>query len=168
MQRRHLSVFLSALAILFLTGGCISESKDNQSSDIIEVGNHMPRFEVMVTDPATDSTFLFSSEKLQGETVIVFFETSCKDCQRELPRLNDYYLRHRGESGFQFVAISRAQSQQDVAAYWQSKGLAMPYSAQDDRRIYDLFARSVIPRVYFCSPEGIITKIYVEVLPEEL
>ena len=51
---------------------------------------------------------------------------------------------------------------ESVAAYWKEQGLSIPYSAQTDRRIYNLFASSIIPRTYFCSADGIITQILVE------
>ena len=168
-MRPWTNIFYACLLMLLpLTGGCISDPEDKQTADVVTVGDKVPLFEVEVTDPRTDSTFVFSSQELRGETVLVFFHTTCKDCQRELPRLNEYYLKHRDEDGFQFVAISREQSAEDIASYWQADSLSLPYAAQTDRRIYRLFANSIIPRVYFCSPEGIITKNYTEVLPEEL
>jgi hypothetical protein len=60
------------------------------------------------------------------------------------------------------VAISRAEGEQSVADFWSANNLQIPYSAQEDRKIYDLFASSVIPRVYFVSSSGIITKVLIE------
>ena len=104
---------------------------------------------------------LFNTNSLQGSTVIIFFNTGCKDCQRELPELNAYYLRHRDEPGFRMVAIAREESEESISAYWLEHGLSIPYSPQTDRRIYNLFATSIIPRIYFCS-DGIVTRIDVE------
>ena len=75
----------------------------------------------------------FSTGHLEGETVIVFFSTLCGDCKRELPELN-----------------------------WEEYGLEIPYSAQPDRRIYDMFAKSIVPRVYFVAPSGKVTKVLIE------
>jgi peroxiredoxin len=107
-------------------------------------------------------TRTFSTSQLTGETVIVFFNTWCSDCQRDLPLLNDYYLQHKDDDGFQMVAISRAEGVASVSDFWKANNLQIPYSAQDDRRIYDLFASSIIPRIYFVSPQGIITRIDIE------
>lgn len=60
------------------------------------------------------------------------------------------------------MCISRAQSGNDVAAYWQAQGLDMPYSAQTDRSVYALFATAGIPRVYVSDNNGIVRAIYVE------
>lgn len=144
--------------IAMLLCGCITD--DDDVEERVRVGDKVPLFTVDVIDNGERSTF--STADIDGETVIVFFNTSCEDCRRELPKLNDYYLRHRDEAGFCMVAISREEGEESVAAYWHYNSLQIPYSAQTDRRIYSLFASSVIPRVYYCSPQGIITKIFVE------
>jgi hypothetical protein len=60
------------------------------------------------------------------------------------------------------VAISRAEDEDMVAPFWEEYGLEIPYSAQPDRRIYDMFAKSIVPRVYFVAPSGKVTKVLVE------
>ena len=64
------------------------------------------------------------------------------------------------------VAISRAEDEDAVAAYWKDNGLQIPYSAQNDRRIYELFASSIIPRIYFVSAQGIVTRVFIEKFDE--
>ncbi|MBR6087005.1 MAG: redoxin domain-containing protein [Prevotella sp.] len=148
--------------LLYLT--CVGCSSIIDGTDEViehvQVGDKVPSFSVTVTDGSETRTF--STSQLTGETVIVFFNTWCSDCQRELPLLNDYYLQHKTDSGFQMIAISRAEGADAVSQFWADYSLQIPYSAQDDRRIYDLFASSVIPRIYFVSPQGIITRIEVE------
>ena len=139
----------------------MGDDDDGEVTEYVKVGDRVPAFSVE-TVLADGSTATFSTAALTGETVIVLFHTSCGDCQRELPRLNEYYLQHRSEPGFQMVAISREEGAESVAAYWKEQGLSIPYSAQTDRRIYNLFASSIIPRTYFCSADGIITQILVE------
>ena len=147
---------------LCLFAGCVVDSEENpsDSEDRIKVGDRLPSFSVDVVDG--DTTYVFSSDSLTGRTVIVFFNTTCRDCQRELPELNDYYLRHRDEPGFQMVAIAREESKSDIAVYWQTNGLSIPYSPQDDRHIYNLFASLTIPRVYICLSSGVVEWIGIE------
>lgn len=90
-------------------------------------------------------------------SLIVFFSTQCKDCQRELPALNQRYLAHAHDTTF--VAIAREQSAADIADYWAANKLSLPYSAQPDRRIYQLFARKGIPRIYISNAEGIVQNV---------
>lgn len=153
--------FLTILLILTAVGCSSVVDDEDDVKEYVKVGDRLPLFSVDVVD-GDGKTATFSTAALTGETVIVLFNTSCGDCQRELPRMNDYYLQHCGDKGFQMVAISREEGAESVAAYWKEQGLSIPYSAQTDRRIYNLFASSIIPRTYFCSADGIITQILVE------
>ena len=133
---------------------------DGDDTDLVRVGDRLPSFSVEVIDGV--DRYTFSSEVLTGPTVIVFFNTSCSDCQRELPVLNDYYLQHSSAPGFQMVAIAREETEESIRAYWEVNNLSIPYSPQSDRSVYNLFATMTIPRVYFCSHTGLITWIGIE------
>ena len=148
---------------LLLTGCVIDDHEEPASSDdssIVRVGDRLPSFSVEVIDDI--SRTLFNSTSLQDTTVIVFFHTGCSDCQRELPELNDYYLRHRQNPGFRMVAIAREESEESIAAYWKQNNLSIPYSPQIDRQVYNLFATQYIPRVYLCSAQGVVLWMGVE------
>lgn len=153
--------YIYILLLCSLFGGCSSIHED--SDEVVErvkVGDRVPSFSIDVVDNGVHSTF--STAHLAGETVIVFFNTWCPDCQRELPRLNQYYLQHKDDKGFQMVAISRGEGKDVVARFWSEHELQIPYAAQEDNRIYELFASGIIPRVYFVSAQGIVTRIDVE------
>lgn len=152
------------ILVPWLLIGCVvdddHDATDPDASSIVRVGDRLPAFTVQVVDGA--SRTVFSNDSVKGTTVIVFFHTTCKDCQRELPELNDYYLRHRQEPGFRMVAIAREESEESIAAYWQQHNLSIPYSPQTDRQIYQLFATMYIPRVYVCSAQGVVLWMGVE------
>jgi peroxiredoxin len=152
--------YIALMLLCLLMTGCSSIEDDHEVTERVNVGDRVPLFSVEMVKDGERSTF--STAQLTGETVIVFFNTTCPDCQRDLPKLNQYYLKHKVDEGFQMVAISRAEGEEDVAAYWKDKGLQIPYSAQDDRRIYELFASSIIPRIYFVSAQGVVTRIFIE------
>jgi peroxiredoxin len=153
---------ISLFAVLCLLVGCVVDEPDegNSSTDVVEVGDRLPFFSVDVVGGS--DRYTFSSDALTGSTVIVFFNTSCSDCQRELPELNDYYLRHRQELGFRMVAIAREESEESIATYWKQHNLSIPYSPQTDRRVYNLFATQYIPRAYICSAQGVILWMGIE------
>ena len=131
-----------------LLAGCIAADND-EVVERVRVGDRLPVFSVDVIDPEVSQTehTVFNSQNLTGEMVIVFFNTWCPDCQRELPLLKDYYVKRRDEG---------------VARFWSEHELLIPYSAQEDNRIYELFASGIIPRIYFVSAQGIVTRIDVE------
>lgn len=153
---------LSLVLALFMLVGCVVDEpgKDNDDTDLVGVGDHLPSFSVEVVNGA--DRYTFSSDALTGPTVIVLFNTSCSDCQRELPVLNDYYLQHCSEPGFQMVAIAREEIEESIRAFWEAHELSIPYSPQSDRSVYNLFATITIPRVYFSSHTGLITWVGIE------
>ena len=157
-------IFIPFVLLCLTLVGCSSVVDDNEVTERVHVGDHVPLFTVETVTPTKEGpvTGTFSTSQLTGETVIVFFNTWCPDCQRELPLLNEYYLEHRNDKGFQMVAIGREESYETVSAFWQQMGLQIPYSAQADRHVYDLFASNIVPRIYFVSPQGIVTRIDVE------
>ena len=157
-----MKALLRIILLLSLFAGCVVDSSEEPSESVerVKVGDRLPSFSVAVIDGA--GSYTFSSDALTGPTVIVFFNTSCSDCQRELPVLNDYYLRHRSDPGFQMVAIAREETEESILAFWQDHGLSIPYSPQSDRQVYNLFATVTIPRVYFCSLSGMITWVGIE------
>lgn len=152
------------LLCLTLVGCSSIIDDDDEVVERVKVGDRVPEFTVETVIPTEGGSVRgsFSTAHLSGETVIVFFNTWCPDCQRDLPLLNQHYLQHKDDEGFQMVAISRAEAEESVADFWSANNLQIPYSAQDDRRIYDLFASSIIPRIYFVSAKGIVTRIDVE------
>jgi peroxiredoxin len=153
-------LYLLLLGCSSLFAGCSSVVDEDDAVERVHVGDRVPLFSLTVTDGQQERTF--TTAQLTGETVIVFFNTSCADCQRDLPLLNTYYLQHKDDKGFRMVAISREEDEASIAAFWQANHLQIPYFAQTDRRIYNLFATSIIPRIYFVSAEGIVTRIDVE------
>ena len=122
------------------------------------MGDPLPAFSVELNTGATVST-----SSLRGKVAaIVFFNTGCPDCREELPVVQQLYDLYKDNDEVEIVPISREESQASVAAYWEANGLTMPYSAQENRDVYSLFAPSVIPRVYIADKAGIITAIFTD------
>lgn len=145
-QKRQSAALLWAVAmVLLLLPGCIT---DTEGGSILKDGQQVPDFTVTLSDGSE-----WNSRRSGGkESVIVFFNTDCPDRRRELPQIEEAWRREG--SSTRYICISREEREQEVAAYWQEHDLTLPYSAQTDRRIYNLFARSGIPRTYRISPEG--------------
>lgn len=150
---------IGMMLLYLLLTGC-SSIEDDETKERVAVGDRVPLFSVEMVKDGERSTF--STSHLTGETVIVFFSVKCGDCQRDLPKLNQYYLKHKDDPGFQMIAISRAEGEELVVPFWEEYGLQIPYSAQNDRSIYELFASSKVPRVYFVSAQGIVTRVFIE------
>ena len=134
--------------------GCI---KEKQTGADLKVGDMMPDFEVVMNDGR-----LVTDDALKETvSVIMFFHTSCPDCQQVLPEMQKIYSEYQTEK-VSFVLISREDTDAGIMSYWEQKGLEMPYSAQNDRSVYELFAQTRIPRVYICEKGGKIRYIFTD------
>ena len=134
---------------------CVEEDPTDDSN-IVTVGDALPRFSVSTAEGA-----VVSSDSLAGHrSVVVFFNTSCSDCREELPRVDSLYREMAAATDFRLICIAREESKESIARFWNEKGLTMPYAPQQDRSVYSLFARSIIPRIYICSADGIVRFMY--------
>lgn len=148
-------VFFIAVCAALLVGGCVKEADEPEYS--LGAGDPVPVFSVELNDNST-----WSSADMNGRcAVLVFFNTECGDCRRELPQVQMAYEEcMRLGLTVDFVCIAREQTAGPVAAWWESEGLTLPYSPQPDRRVYNLFASVGIPRIYVVDPSGTITAAY--------
>lgn len=122
----------------------------------IRRGDKLPDFSVLLSDDTRIST-----SDLEGVvSVLVFFHTSCPDCQQELPVVQRLYDCYRDNPQVKIYCISREESAGEVAAYWLANGLTMPYSPQPDREVYDLFSEQGIPRVYVSDKQLMVYSVY--------
>jgi peroxiredoxin len=141
------------LTVICLTG-CINEKIEGV--DLI-TGDAVPEFSVVMNDGT-----VVSDVSMKGKiSCIVFFHTTCPDCQQTLPVVQEIYDEYLSK-GISFALISRAESAEEIDIFWREKRFNMPYSAQTDRDVYSRFAGSRIPRVYICDKDGIIRYIFTD------
>lgn len=150
-------IYLLVFVLVFFS--CVKEKKTGVE---LAVGDYIPDFEVVMNDGS-----ILSSDGLKDAvSCIVFFNTSCPDCQQTLPVIQKLYDNYEFK-GVRFALISREDVAATVAAYWEKKEFTMPYSAQQTREIYNLFAQTRVPRVYICEKGGVIRYIHTDdPLPE--
>ena len=144
------------VVLLMLAGLFCSCIKEKQAGADLAAGDRIPDFAVTMNDGTT----VTGAQLREGVCCIVFFTTLCPDCQQTLPHLQRIYDEYQPQ-GVKFALISREEGAESVRNYWDSKGYTMPYSAQTDRRIYELFAASRVPRVYICR-DGIIKSVFTD------
>ena len=138
-----------------LLAGCWIDDPVEQGEDPMKVGDAVPSFCVTLQDGS-----VFHSESIKGQpAVIVFFHTTCPDCRQTLPVVQQMYEQY-SPLGVRFVCISRAQAASEIETFWLQKRLTLPWSAQEDRRVYSLFAASRIPRVYVVDRSGRVRSIF--------
>ncbi|MBR5300446.1 MAG: TlpA family protein disulfide reductase [Bacteroidales bacterium] len=139
---------------LLIATGCI---KDEQRGADLKVGDIIPDFEVMMSD----GSVVTDDDLKENVSVVMFFHTSCEDCQQALPVMQRIYDEYASEN-LQIVLISREQDKKSIDMYWNENCLKMPYSAQNDRKVYRKFASTRIPRIYVNEKGGIIRHIFTD------
>lgn len=166
-MKRAIGYLMAAAAYMGIAAGCIFDDGDGDGAEI-KAGDRLPEFSVTMND-GTEVNF----SMLEGTvSCIVFFHTGCPDCRYVMPliqRLYDRFALESQESGGQatdrgvaFAVISRAEGEESVARHWKEEGFTMPYSAQDDKAVYSLFASSGVPRVYLSGRDGIIRFVHAD------
>ncbi|MDE5869361.1 MAG: TlpA family protein disulfide reductase [Muribaculaceae bacterium] len=149
-MKKPIILFISIFFSIFITS-CVSEEEPEVVS--VAVGDRCPEFSVVMNDGKTISTSDLEGKK----SVIVFFNTGCGDCRKELPEIQELYNYILSNNlDINILCISRAQKEEEVSRYWSENNLTLPYSAQNDKSVYNLFASSVIPRIYIISPSLMI------------
>lgn len=171
------------LLSVFLLSACVTEEDPDPVS--IASGAPCPEFTVTLADGSAVST----ADLAGYTTLLIFFDTTCPDCRALLPVVQQVYeslgspslpgslstdapesddLPINAEvsgdplhSGL-VLAISRSQAAAEVLDYWEANALTIPVSPQPDRAVYDLFANTIIPRVYIISPSLTITHTYTD------
>lgn len=146
--------------VLLMWLGCISCIRENVGESIryVQPGDRLPDFTVELSDGT-----ILSRHSLAGRvSVLVFFHTECPDCQQELPVIQDLYEHFQGDNRVKIACISREESADDVAVYWQQHGLTLPYSAQSDRKVYGLFSKEGIPLVYISDAECFVRYLFTD------
>ena len=145
---------LSGVFFLLVVAGCIKEERKGAD---LKVGDIIPDFEVTMND----GRVVTDDELKENVSVVMFFHTSCKDCQQALPVMQQIYDEYASES-LHIVLISREQGEEGIYTYWRKNGLKMPYSAQKTRKIYEMFAGERISRIYVNEKGGIIRHIFTD------
>ena len=152
MARIYSSFFIGICLILT---ACIRDNVAYGEAGIAP-GDTLPEFHVELNDGSELST-----SDLRGKvSVLVFFHTGCPDCQQELPVIQALYERYRGNPSVGIYCISREESAGEIERYWEAHGLTLPYSAQEDRSVYNLFSEQGIPRVYVSGADLLVYSVY--------
>lgn len=160
---------LTLLFVLFAATSCSNVIMEDQA----EMPSHEKTTLVRIGDTAPDFTVqTLSGEKqtlssMQGKTVLlVFFATSCPDCEVQLDLLNSVISLFDTDK-FEILAISRGEKITTVSKFISKKDYNFTIGVDRDKSIYSLYATQYIPRCFVIDPLGHIEAISVEYDKEE-
>lgn len=145
------------IAILCMLLPCACIEEEPIVEDIVHVGDSLPDFMVAMND----GSIVSGSELRTCASVVMFFHTGCPDCRQVLPHIQQLYDDYASRE-VAFVLISREEDAVSITTYWEEQGFTMSYSAQTDRRVYELFARRRVPRIYIGDCEGTVQYVFTD------
>ena len=149
---RILIVLASVLALT----GCVND-KDNPSGEIdLGPGDKLPKFSVLMNDGST----IDRAQLVGTPSLIVFFHTECRDCQKELPVLQEVFESYGDK--IKFVGIGTGDTSDTLEKYWAENGLTFPYSQQDNRDVLHLFAPGTVPHIFISDRSGTIRYVHID------
>ena len=155
--KQHTKTVLWMLVIFFMVPcSCINEEHDD-AIEAVQVGDRLPDFTTIMNDSSTVTGKILR----ESVSVVMFFHTSCPDCQKTLPHIQQIYDKYAPQ-GVAFTLISRGEEDASIAAYWETNGLTLPYSPQTDWHVYEVFAKQRIPRIYISDPRGVVRYIFTD------
>ena len=127
---------------LLLVSSCVNDNEPAGGN--ISLHDKLPQFSVVMNTGET-----FNTQNLMGKiSLIMFFNTNCPDCQKELPVIQELWEIYAEDDNVAIIPISREEGEEEILEYWTENNLSLPFSPQENRDIYSLFAKSIIPRIY--------------------
>lgn len=136
------------LFFFLLASSCIKDEAENNGDFSLQAGNYLPAFSI------TNGDGQLSTNNLTGKvSLIVFFNTTCKDCQRAFPAIQEIYWEYKDHLGFKMILIAREQTEAEVNTYFTEHSYSMPFFTDKDRKVYALFADNTIPRFFLSGKD---------------
>lgn len=132
----------------YVLSGCDDDDVVVSQSNV-QVGDTCPAFSVKdLTGEA--HTFPVSGRP----SVLLLFDTSCPDCVQQFPAVHELYKLYG--ASVEFLAVARDQDVGQVKQFIEAHQYAMPVAADGTRNVYELFAKSGVPRIYFMRNDKVM------------
>jgi len=155
-------IFILLLLSPALFSTCIKDKdQPEEIQNYINIGDKLPEFSVQ----DIHGEELKSQDFTGSVTLLVFFMTTCPDCQRELPMIEQVWTDLKDNPDFRLIAISRAEKADVINRFWKKHQLEMPFYLDPDKKIFSLFANTTIPRIYLVNQENVVTWMAIEEIP---
>ena len=150
MHYRRLSLLGVALLAASLARPAASADDEVAKTTLTKVGDLAPAF--AGTAITGESLAL---DQLKGKVVVLsLFATWCGPCNAELPHVEkELWQTFRGR-GLVVLAIAREEGADKLRPFASKLGLTFPLLPDQDRKIFNLFATSYIPRLYVIGADG--------------
>jgi cytochrome c biogenesis protein CcmG, thiol:disulfide interchange protein DsbE len=106
---------------------------------------------------------VFDLSKMRGKVVLVnYWATWCAPCKKEMPILNSFYQRHRGD-GLEVIGISADRPQDFAKMRKMSGSLAYPTATMNQITDNGFGPPEGFPLTYVVDGSGIIRDKFIDV-----
>ena len=118
---------------------------------VTKTGDKAPDFSCKTIDGQT-----INLSGLQGKVVLLnFFAVWCPPCNQELPVLqSNIWNKYKNNKDFALIVAGREHSEKDINDFARAKNFTMPFVADPEREIYELYASKYIPRNVLIGKDG--------------
>lgn len=141
--------------------GGISNSVDELTPTVVQVGDTAPDFTLELMD---GSTFTLSEQK--GKVVLLNFWASwCGPCVREMPAFERLYQEYGEE--LKMVAIDGLEYREAMVEFLEGTDYTFPIAYDEDGTVNMLYPSDGIPYTVIIDKDGIVQNTYVGALDAE-
>lgn len=152
-------IFILLLLYPALFSACVKDKdKPEEMVNYVNINDKLPEFTVK----NVDGEELRSQDFAGRVTLLVFFITTCPDCQRELPKIEQVWQDFKDNPDFRLVTIARAEKADVISQFWEKHQFDMRFYLDPDRQVFSLFANNTIPRIYLVNRENVVTWMAIE------
>ena len=130
----------------------------------VEVGESMPDFALQTFDGSNLSRAMLEGKPL----LLVFWNTWCPNCMRELPRINRL-AEEFGPRGLKVLAVNTGinDAEGKARAFWKKHGYGFPTGFDHVFEIGQAFRVRGVPTIFLVDSKGVVRYKNVQ-LPENM
>jgi peroxiredoxin len=156
---------LFALLLCTLTG-CSTAAPTAKTAPlpvqpVLTVGAELP----FTTVTAIDGQII-ALDQPNKRVLLIFFATWCSDSQRAMRQIQASHLVQ--QSDVQIVGVGREETIKSLQQFASDYQLSFPLVADSDRRLYQQFAQSGVPRLVLVDKNRRIVRSLLAEVPEVL
>ena len=143
MEKNPGTPMIVLLLLLFTLSPCLGT----------EVGEPLPEFSILTFDGKTLTRSSFEGKPL----LLVFWNTWCSDCMRELPEISRLVNKSTSRK-LAVLAINTAfnDSESKARAYWKKNDYSFPSGFDHTFELGQLFRVRGVPTVFLVDSGGIV------------
>lgn len=156
--RLFCNIIVSILALVFTGCGMhvIEDLPTYEESSLVKEGDNAPLFSTTLLDGTAVSLADYRGEYM----MLILFSHTCPDCKMLLDELQG--LINSEVPMPSILAVGRDATEEELREYSAAAGYTVAMVADADRRIFNLYATTYVPRVYLIDALGTVAMLKIE------